>query len=229
MSKSQNTILFNRFYCGGAVCSPTRASHLTGRTPNRVCMWDWIDLGTHMHLPHNEFTIAHAAGLTGHHQSIHVGKWCDSVLKDRQKMLHLCTYINIPFEILTEILFVIFSIKHHALLYPSIDVAHVVTIGTLAISLISQQIHDWALQMPTSPARHPPTLVSTSTTPRCLRRRYRRPLTVVASRGTPTARSVCGGIGVTEKTRKFPNPIVIECICETERVRMMSALTPGQW
>lgn len=39
-------------------------------------MWDWISLDTHMHLPHNEFTIAHAAGLTGHHKSMHVGKWC---------------------------------------------------------------------------------------------------------------------------------------------------------
>jgi hypothetical protein len=37
-------------------------------------MWDWIDLETAMHLPHNEFTIAHAAAATGHHRSMHVGK-----------------------------------------------------------------------------------------------------------------------------------------------------------
>ena len=74
MSRSDGAIQWNRFYCGGAVCSPTRASHLTGRTPNRVCMWDWINLNVHMHLPHNEFTIADAAAKTGHHRSMHVGK-----------------------------------------------------------------------------------------------------------------------------------------------------------
>ena len=75
MSRGEHSIQFSRFYCGGAVCSPTRASHLTGRSPNRVCMWDWINLETAMHLPHNEFTIADAAAMTGHHRSMHVGKW----------------------------------------------------------------------------------------------------------------------------------------------------------
>ena len=51
MSTAPGAMQLSRFYCGGAVCSPTRASHLTGRTPNRVCMWDWINLDTHMHLP----------------------------------------------------------------------------------------------------------------------------------------------------------------------------------
>eukprot|EP01045_Picozoa_sp_COSAG04_P033163 COSAG04_NODE_6754_length_1263_cov_0.741409_3_plen_118_part_00 len=75
MAAGDHSIQWSRFYCGGAVCSPTRASHLTGRSPNRVCMWDWINLATHMHLPHNEFTIAHAAAKTGHHRSFHTGKW----------------------------------------------------------------------------------------------------------------------------------------------------------
>ena len=41
------------------------ASILTGRTPNRVCMWDYINRNTHMHLPHNEFTLGHAANWVG--------------------------------------------------------------------------------------------------------------------------------------------------------------------
>eukprot|EP00662_Eupelagonemidae_sp_cell21_P056699 gene56699-biopygen18937 len=32
------TMLFRRFYAGSAVCSPTRASVLSGRTPQRSCI-----------------------------------------------------------------------------------------------------------------------------------------------------------------------------------------------
>ena len=33
-----NSVHFRRFYSGGAVCSPTRSSMVTGRTPTRECI-----------------------------------------------------------------------------------------------------------------------------------------------------------------------------------------------
>jgi arylsulfatase A-like enzyme len=38
MGQSPNSIVFNRFYSGGAVCSPTRSTMLTGRTSTRECI-----------------------------------------------------------------------------------------------------------------------------------------------------------------------------------------------
>jgi arylsulfatase A-like enzyme len=38
LALSDSTMLFRRFYSGSAVCSPTRASILTGRTPSRSCI-----------------------------------------------------------------------------------------------------------------------------------------------------------------------------------------------
>ena len=38
MAMGPHSLLFHRFYAGSAVCSPTRASALTGRTSNRECI-----------------------------------------------------------------------------------------------------------------------------------------------------------------------------------------------
>jgi hypothetical protein len=83
MAKSDNSILFHRFYAGSAVCSPTRASALTGRTSTRECIdgaegcgqepaWS---CGDSLPLSPRTFTIAEAAKKKGY-ATVHIGKWC---------------------------------------------------------------------------------------------------------------------------------------------------------
>lgn len=79
---------FTDAYASAPVCSPTRASIVTGKYPARVGITDWIDFRgtTHpmhgkvidadyrTHLPHDETTIATALGEAGY-TTWHVGKW----------------------------------------------------------------------------------------------------------------------------------------------------------
>ena len=66
---SQNSVIFDRFYAGAPVCSPTRASVMTGRNPVRV------NVPNHGHYlrPH-ETTIAEALKTNGY-LTAHFGKW----------------------------------------------------------------------------------------------------------------------------------------------------------
>lgn len=74
---------FEQAYAAAPVCSPTRASVLTGKYPARVGVTDWI--GAHArgrlidapyidHLPESERSIATVLGEAGY-QTWHVGKW----------------------------------------------------------------------------------------------------------------------------------------------------------
>ncbi|MFH1706923.1 MAG: sulfatase [Planctomycetota bacterium] len=74
---------FSDAYAACPVCSPTRASILTGRYPARLGITDWIGGGTrgrlidapYLHyLPCTETTIA-AALRDGGYRTYHVGKW----------------------------------------------------------------------------------------------------------------------------------------------------------
>ena len=79
---------FTDAYASCPVCSPTRASILTGRYPARVGITDWIDWGGACHprrgrvidvpylkeLPREEKTMAAALKEAGY-QTWHVGKW----------------------------------------------------------------------------------------------------------------------------------------------------------
>ncbi|MBM3877870.1 MAG: N-acetylgalactosamine 6-sulfate sulfatase [Verrucomicrobia bacterium] len=60
---------FDRFYAGAPVCSPTRASVMTGRTPNRMGAFSWG-----YNLRPQEITVAEALKTAGYTTG-HFGKW----------------------------------------------------------------------------------------------------------------------------------------------------------
>jgi arylsulfatase A-like enzyme len=75
--------LFTDAYAAAPVCSPTRASLLTGRYPARVGVTQYIgghgvgrlaDVPYNQFLPTNEFSVARALRAGGY-QTWHVGKW----------------------------------------------------------------------------------------------------------------------------------------------------------
>ena len=61
-------------YASAPVCSPSRCGLLTGRTPNRLGIYDWIPNGSPMHLRRSEITIATLLKQAGY-ATCHVGKW----------------------------------------------------------------------------------------------------------------------------------------------------------
>lgn len=62
------------FYAPSPLCSPSRASLLTGRTPYRTGIQTWIPQNTNTYLSEKEITIAAALKKTGYKTAI-VGKW----------------------------------------------------------------------------------------------------------------------------------------------------------
>ena len=66
---------FTDFYSGCAVCSPSRATLLTGRQHVRAGVYSWIhDPSQHSHLLEREVTLAERLKSAGY-RTAHVGKW----------------------------------------------------------------------------------------------------------------------------------------------------------
>ena len=82
MAHSPNTILLQRYYSGGPVCSPTRGTVLTGRNHNRYCVWDAnggrgtadFVIPETMPLPLSEITVAEVMKQAGYSTAM-FGKW----------------------------------------------------------------------------------------------------------------------------------------------------------
>lgn len=65
---------FSSFYAASPVCSPSRAGLLTGRTPVRCGIYDWINPGSPVHLKRDETSIATILRDAGYATCLS-GKW----------------------------------------------------------------------------------------------------------------------------------------------------------
>jgi len=71
---AEEGILLTDFYSAAPNCSPARAGLLTGRTPSRTGVYDWVPDNSPMHLPESEITLAEILQDNGY-STCHVGKW----------------------------------------------------------------------------------------------------------------------------------------------------------
>jgi len=67
-------IRFTDCYSSSGVCSPSRAAILTGRTPYRNGVSNWLNTGREMHLLASEITLPQLLRKNGY-QTAHFGKW----------------------------------------------------------------------------------------------------------------------------------------------------------
>lgn len=76
---------FTQFYSGCAVCSPSRATLLTGRHHIRAGVYSWInDSSQKSHLLEREVTLAEALKTEGY-ATAHIGKWHLGLSTDKYK------------------------------------------------------------------------------------------------------------------------------------------------
>ena len=71
---AQQGTRFTDHYAGAPNCSPSRTGLMTGRTPFRVGVYNWIPEPSPMHLRASEVTVATLLKRAGY-ATCHVGKW----------------------------------------------------------------------------------------------------------------------------------------------------------
>jgi len=71
---AQSGIRFTDFYAAASNCSPSRVGLLTGRSPSKVGMYNYMGVRHPMHLRAEEITIAEMVKEQGY-QTGHFGKW----------------------------------------------------------------------------------------------------------------------------------------------------------
>ena len=82
---SQGGIRFTDFYSTAPVCSPSRVGLLTGRSPNRAGVYDWIPPGRAVHMRASEVTIAKLLKEAGYATCMS-GKWhCNGKFNSQQQ------------------------------------------------------------------------------------------------------------------------------------------------
>jgi arylsulfatase A len=71
---AQEGIRFTDFYAAAPVCSPSRVGLLTGRSPNRAGVYDWIPDGKNIHMRASEVTLPQLLKQAGYATCMS-GKW----------------------------------------------------------------------------------------------------------------------------------------------------------
>ncbi len=71
---AKESLLLTSCYAAAANCSPARTGLMTGRTPHRVGIHNWIPMQSPMHVPASEITIATLLKEAGY-RTCHTGKW----------------------------------------------------------------------------------------------------------------------------------------------------------
>ncbi len=71
---STEGVRFTQAYSSCGVCSPSRSSILTGRTPYRNGVWRWVPGGSSVHLRTSEITVPELVKERGY-ETMHTGKW----------------------------------------------------------------------------------------------------------------------------------------------------------